>query len=274
MEKQMGEAGFNMIPYVNVHGESPENGYATFYDQPRYSTGYLALRGIPGYITETHMLKPYKQRVEATLSFLRSGVKLLNQHRVRDEIDRTRMAHKNTDKFPLDWVLDSAGVQAMAFDGYQADYKPSNVSGENRLYYDRNKPYSKKIPYYGVMKPTNIVKAPTYYILRRGFVEVEERLRANGVEMIEVSKDTAMEVETYLLGPFETIQTPFEKHYYHYNSTTVSKMQTVKVRKGDWMIPLDNNLRRFIIEVLEPTGPDSFFNLNFFVAVFQQKEWY
>jgi len=274
MEKEMGEAGFGMAPYVNVHGESPENGYATFYDQPRYSTGFLALRGIPGYITETHMLKPYQQRVEATLSFLRSGVKLLHTHRVRDEIDRTRLAHKNTTEFPLDWALDSAGVSAMVFDGYTASYKPSEVSGANRLYYDRDKPYSAKIPYWGVMKPTKLVTAPAYYVLRRGFTEVEERLRANGVEMIEVTGDTALEAEVYHLKKFETSQSPYEKHYFHYGTEVSAERHTINVRKGDWIIPLDNNLRRFVVEVLEPTGPDSYFNWNFFDAVLQQKEWY
>jgi len=274
LTKQVGKAGFNMCPYVNVHGTPPDNGYATFYDQARYSTGFLALKGIPGYITETHMLKPYKKRVEATFEFLKAGVSLLATHSVRSEIDQTRHAFKNTTQFSLDWTIDSAGVRAMIFDGYKASYKTSEVTGEQRLYYDRNEPFSTKIPYYGKMKPTNQIEAPSYYILKRGFVEVERRLRANGVELKTYGKDTIMDVEVYHIDTYSTVNKPYEKHYYHYNTTVTSSIKKVTISEHDWFIELNDRQRRFLIEVLEPTGPDSYFNWNFFDAILQQKEWY
>ncbi|MBO6516278.1 MAG: hypothetical protein JJ975_06980 [Bacteroidia bacterium] len=274
MVKTMSKAGFNMCPYVNVHGESPENGYATFYDQPRYSTGYLALKGIPGYITETHMLKPYKQRVLATQEFLRAGLTLLAKHKVREEVERTRSAFRNQTEMPLDWELDSSAVRAMIFDGYQAAYKPSEVTGEPRLYYDRNQPYSTKIPYFYGMKPTHMIRPPRYYILKRGFREVESVLRANGVELETFGKDTQLQMEVYTIDTFSTVTQPYEKHYYHYNTRVKKSIKTVHIAKGDWLIKLDNKHRRFLVEVLEPEAPDSYFNWNFFDAILQQKEWY
>ena len=55
----MEAAGFPTIPYVNSGGSTPENGFSQFLDSPRYSTGYAALFQTMGFMTETHMLKPY-----------------------------------------------------------------------------------------------------------------------------------------------------------------------------------------------------------------------
>jgi len=43
---------------------------------------------------------------------------------------------------------------------------------------------------------------------------------------------------------------------------------------GDWYISLDQSAKRFIVEVLEPAAPDSYFNWNFFDPILMQKEWY
>lgn len=272
--KRVGKAGFQPTPYVNLFGTSPRDGFGTFYDQPRYSTGYLALLGIPGYITETHMLKPYKQRVESTFEFLMAGVDLLAQHSVRKIIDEDRLARKKQMDFPIDWEVDSTMVKAQVFLGYEAGYKTSDVSGQPRLYYDRSKPYSTKVPYYYGMKAIKTVTAPKYYVLPQGYVDVVERLRAAGVKLMPFESDTTIKLEVYRIDSLSTITSPYEKHYYHYNTHVSKTVKDVQLFKGDFLIPLDNKHRRFLVEVLEPEGPDSYFNWNFFDAVLQQKEWY
>jgi hypothetical protein len=63
-----------ITPYVNVWGTTPEAGFSQFFDSPRYSTGYTTLFNTLGMMVETHMLKPYKQRVEETYSLLESAI--------------------------------------------------------------------------------------------------------------------------------------------------------------------------------------------------------
>ncbi|MFT5723485.1 MAG: hypothetical protein ACI9JN_000599 [Bacteroidia bacterium] len=272
--KRVASSGFKIYPYINVHGVSPENGFGTFYDKPRYSTGFLSLRQTPGYITETHMLKPYQKRVEATYEFLMAGVELLARTSVRAVVDQSRKMVKTKAEFPLDWSLDSTQVTEKIFEGYKASYKTSEVTGAQRLYYDRKTPTNGKISYYPALKPIKTVTAPDYYILKKGFKDVEERLRANGVKLVSFGKDTTFDMEVYHIDTFSTVTKPFEKHYYHYNTHVTSSIQKVAIHSSDWLIKIDNLHRRFIIEVLEPTGPDSYFNWNFFDAVLQQKEWY
>ena len=76
------------------------------------------------------------------------------------------------------------------------------------------------------------------------------------------------------MNTFSSAKQPYESHYYHFDTRVKVEITEVQIRKGDWLIPLDNIHRRFLIEVLEPEGPDSYFNWNFFDAILQQKEWY
>ncbi len=272
--KKVSAAGFKIFPYLNVHGTTPDEGFGTFYDSPRYSTGFLTLRQTPGYITETHMLKPYQKRVESTYEFIHACVELLSEQSVRSVVDKSRKAVQSTVDFPLDWAIDSTKATEIAFDGYKSGYKKSEVTGEQRLFYDRSQPYTANIPYYPALKPTKRVTAPEYYILKKGYTAVEERLRANGVVLKPFDKDTLITLEVYRIDTFSSAKQPYESHYYHFDTRVKVEITEVQIRKGDWLIPLDNIHRRFLIEVLEPEGPDSYFNWNFFDAILQQKEWY
>ena len=44
--------------------------------------------------------------------------------------------------------------------------------------------------------------------------------------------------------------------------------------KGDWVIPMNQDRNRFIIETLEPQCGDSYFAWNFFDGILNMKEWY
>jgi hypothetical protein len=59
-----------MIPYVNVWGKDARDGWTQFFDAPRFSTGYTTLFQTIGFTIETHMLKPYDMRVDATYQLM------------------------------------------------------------------------------------------------------------------------------------------------------------------------------------------------------------
>ncbi len=66
----MKEKGYDLIPYVNSFGDTPENGWPEYWDSPRYSSGYATLWHTFSFVPETHMLKPYDQRVKATYALM------------------------------------------------------------------------------------------------------------------------------------------------------------------------------------------------------------
>jgi len=276
LNERMSGKGFPMSPYVNVHGVTPDNGFETFYDSPRYSTGYLATRQIPGYITETHMLKPYAYRVTATFQFLWSVVELLKDEGT-NIIESKREARKNlvsATSQAVDWKVDRSRADTINFLGYVSRNQPSEVTGANRLYYDRGQPYEKQIPYYGYLQKTKEVQYPKAYILQRGYIDVERRLINQGIQLIELEKDSMFKVEIYHIDSFETSTKPYEKHYFHSNTRVRTSADVITAKAGDYLIPLESGNKRLILELLEPEGPDSYFNWNFFDAILQQKEWY
>jgi len=77
--ERMEATPFPMVPYVHTMGRTPESGIEGFLETARFATGYAALFGTIGLTTETHMLKPFKDRVEATYLFLWEFLKTAQQ---------------------------------------------------------------------------------------------------------------------------------------------------------------------------------------------------
>jgi hypothetical protein len=84
---------FELFPYVELKGETPESGIVAFNDLPRYAMGYASLFHSLSFTVETHMLKAFPQRVQATLSFMNSMIAYAIGH--SQEIETARTAAKN-----------------------------------------------------------------------------------------------------------------------------------------------------------------------------------
>ncbi len=276
MYKHLKEAGFEATPYVNAYGQTPDKGFVQFPDWPRYSTGYAALFHTIGVMTETHMLKPYDQRVKSTYAYLHGNIKFLAAHRKRllKLRNDTKEAVKKQEKFAITWQVDKSKQSTIAFKGYEPEYIPSEVSGLPRLHYDRSKPFTKDIPFYDTYVPLDEVTRPEAYIIPQGWHNIVALLRLNGVQMKPLEKDTGMDVETYYIEELETPKQPFEGHYWHTSVKIRTENQKLAFKKGDWMIPVNQSTNRYIIETLEPKAVDSFFKWNFFDTILQAKEHY
>ena len=81
MVKDLKNKGLIITPYVNVFNRVPDGGFSQFFDTPRYSTGYTTLFNTLGFMVETHMLKPYKQRVEGTYELMFTALDFLDKER-------------------------------------------------------------------------------------------------------------------------------------------------------------------------------------------------
>lgn len=80
-----------MSPYVTTLTEIPDDGIVEFMETPRYSTGYVNLFNTIGYVAETHMLKPFDKRVEATYDLLMSIIQFMDEnHRELKELKKRR----------------------------------------------------------------------------------------------------------------------------------------------------------------------------------------
>lgn len=274
--RKMEQKGWPMIPYVNFEESDPRKGWTAFYDPPRFSAGYAALFGAIAYTPETHMLKPFKQRVESTYDLMciiiresadRAG-EIHHRIKVDDEREDAEML------FPLSWKPDTTKASYHTFRGYEPIYKKSEVTGQQRLYYDRSKPFTATIPIHDHYVPEQVVKAPEMYIIPQGWHKVIDRLKLQDIEMRQFEKDVEKEVIAYHVDDYKTLNRAYESHYKHYDIKVTPFKTKVNIRKGDYYIYTRQPNARFIVEMLEPTGDDSYFAWNFFDAILQQKEGY
>ena len=274
--KSMSEKGWDMVPYVNFETASPDNGMEMFYDSPRYSSGYGALFGTISFIPETHMLKPYADRVKSTYALMQTMITTAAKN--ADSLTALRAQLKKEtvtqQSFPLSFSVDSSKFGFVTFKGYEQGHTTSEATGLQKMYYDRNKPFTKNVKYYNVFKPGNNITKPVAYIIPQGWYSVIDLLKLNGVQMRQFTTDTSFEVEAYHITDYKNYPKPYERHHKNFSVKLSARNEKVKFLKGDYFILLNQVTNRYLVETLEPTGDDSFFSWNFFDAVLQQKEGY
>jgi hypothetical protein len=274
--KSMEEKGMPMTPYVSFEEGNPEKGWSYFYDPPRYSSGYAAVFQTMSFMAETHMLKPFEQRVIQTYELMQTMIaqaSLQAQEIIRVRRSSIEAIKKQID-FAVSYKVDTAHFDLINFKGYQALKKISTVTGMERSYYDRTKPYTQKVKFYNYALADKIVHKPKAYLIPQGWHKVIELLEANSVQMLRLEKDTSITVEAYHIDDYKTSTRVFEKHYRHSDLKTSIQSAMIACRKGDYLVQTGQAADRFLVETLEPISDDSYFSWNFFDAILQQKEGY
>ena len=264
------------VPYVNIHGDSPDEGFPAFMDSPRYATGYTTLFNIPGTVAETHMLKPYQDRVKATYEYMRHSINFVDENYL--DISKKMMEELTNylpnKKYAIRWKLDSTKYSFIDFKGYEAGKKPSEISGKPRLFYDRNKPFTRKVKFFDTYKADKEIVIPSYYVIPKSEGKIIENLKRNQIKFKELQSDSLITVESYKIVDFKTVKNPYEGHYLHFDTQVSSELKTKKFRKGDYLVSTKQSGVKFLLETLEPEAVDSYFNWNFFDGILGQKEYF
>ncbi len=274
LEDSLAQKQWDITPYVNVFNRTPESGFSQFLDSPRYSTGYTALFNTLGMMVETHMLKPYKQRVEGTYELMKSFIAIAEKdaHKIKKLTTYSSERFKVGDSYPISWKIDTTQSSKLQFKGYEGEMIPSKITGTNRLKYNRTKPFTKEVVYQNYFIPKEEIIIPKEYIIPQGWWNVIELLKLNKIKMKRVQSDTIITVSVYKIKKYESVKSPYEGHYLHYNTQVETKTEQVKIVEGDYIVTTQQEGVRYILETLEPSAPDSFFNWNFFDTILQQKE--
>jgi len=274
LEQKLESKSWDITPYVNLFNRTPDSGFTQFLDSPRYSTGYTALFNTIGMMIETHMLKPYKQRVEGTYELMISMIEITEEqgNKITQLRKKQNKLWSEGQSYPISWEVDTTKSSTLKFKGYEGEMISSELTGAKRIKYDRSKPFIKDITYQNYFKATDSITIPKAYIIPQGWHNVMALLKLNNVKLTQLKNDTTLTVESYKIANYETRTSAYEGHYPHYNTSVKSSDEKVIFRKGDYIISTDQKAMRYLLETLEPTAPDSFFNWNFFDTILQQKE--
>lgn len=274
LEEKLNDKNWDITPYVNVFNRTPESGFTQFMDSPRYSTGYTTLFNTLGMMVETHMLKPYKQRVEGTYELMKSMLELTEEdgETIRELRTKQLKTWSAGDTYPISWQADTTKATVLKFKGYEGKMLASNLTGNERLKYDRSKPFTKPINYQNYFTQNTEVTIPKTYIIPKGWHSIIDLLKLNHINISTLKQDSVIKVKSYKIESYDTRKNPYEGHYLHYNTKVKAKTKELKFKKGDYIISTNQNGIRYLLETLEPEAPDSFFNWNFFDTILQQKE--
>ncbi|WP_457332060.1 M14 family zinc carboxypeptidase [Rhizobacter sp. P5_C2] len=270
----MARRGFPMCPYVNPLQEIPDDGIADFLDSPRFSTGYAALHHTIGFMPETHMLKAFEARYHGTRALVEAALAHTVAHgdAIRAARAGDRAAIAGGAPVALDWSLDRQRSRPFRFSGFTAVHEPSRLGSYQRLRYDRGAPWVKDIPYFDRYRTTVSAVPPRAYLLPQAWHDVALRLQAHGVPLQRALRAGRVPAEACRITRFDKRRMPFEGRHLHDVLEVETEVRTADVAEGDWLVPLGGPHDRFIVEVLEPLGIDSFFRWAFFDSVLDKKE--
>lgn len=272
----MDRRGVLMGPYFETRGDVPEDGLYGFNDGPRYSTGYNALFDRIGILSESHMLKPYADRVNATFQLMLATLALLDaqgERLLKLRADAKRFT-ATMSELGMNWRLDSTAWTSISWKGYGAERVQSEVTGLERTHYDHQRPTETEVPWNDAYRASKVERKPKAYVVPAAWREVIERLQANGVRMSRVLRDSIAFVELDSLGEMSTGRAPYEGHYLHSGISTTTAQGKRVILAGSWIVPMGHETDRYAMEALEPEGDDSFMAWGFFDSVLQQKEWF
>lgn len=271
----MQRRGWPTCPYVNLLAETPDDGIEDFLDLPRFSTGYAALHHTIGFMPETHMLKPFAERVAAMRALVEVVLEfsVAKAGRIRALRRDARAEAARRAQWPVRWRNDHERAARLPFKGYAAVRMPSRLGKYQRLAYDRNQPWEKDIVHYDRCVVEQAVTVPRAYLVPQAWREVIERLEWNGVVLRRLDADRVFDqARVYRVVEVATRATAYEGRMFHDRVVLSTHAETIEARAGDVLVPLDQPSARYAVETLEPEAHDSFFRWGFFNSVLEKKQ--
>ncbi len=279
MQKHLKSGGYPIFPYVDYRNwHDPRSGLITEVAPPMLSQGYTALRNRPGLLIETHMLKPYKQRVEATYECMLTTIELLNKESktlnalVRKADDFVSSEAFLKESFPLHFETSKTDSTMTDFLGVEYTAIKSKVSGGDWFVYS-NKPATYKIPYFFSAKPVVSVKLPYAYIIPGEWKAVIDRLKIHGIRVTEIPEEVTIKVNVCHFKNPKWQAIPYESHHPMTNIDFDETEETRTFPAGSVLVSVMQPAGRIIPHILEPKGNGSYVYWGFFDASFEQKEY-
>jgi len=266
--------GFLTAPYFSLDETNPARGVTVDDFGPRYSNGYLTLMNRPSMLVETHMLKPYRHRVEATFSVMlhtiqrciadAAALKAMNAKADADEVAGNAINI-------LDTKL-STEKKPFTFIGWKRTPFKSEITGSDIPHWDHVR----------IEIPTTIrdlyetsltVTPPAAYAIPPEWTEVIQKLRLHGLQMTVVKKPIAGSFEGYRLTGVKYAVNPFEGRFQpSYTVQAMSESRELPV--GTVIVSLNQVGAKLAMALLEPAAPDSLAKWGLFNNIFEQKEYF
>jgi hypothetical protein len=275
---KMNENNYPIFPYLGFRNWHDPRGAIMHRPSPAIiSNGYFAATNRPGLLIETHMLKPYRQRVEATYCMIRNTLIYLNNNlselqNILQEADMLMETGQFAEHdFPVSVELSNDSVM-IDFLGVHFEVDSSELSGGPWFRYFSDQPETWERAFYSAPEVKQSVSLPSAYIVPPEWGHLVQRMELHGVKYSLTHEEKAYKAE---MNRFSDVQ--FEARTYEGCTRpkfTENRFDTIVVfPKGSYIIPTNQKAGRIIALLLEPGSMGSFVSWGYFNSIFEQKEY-
>ncbi len=279
INKKVESDGFLIGPYVGFVDGNPKNGIRSWVASPRFSQGYAAVQNRPGLLIETHMLKPYKDRVFATLSLLKAVIELAaEQSKTLKELnifaDEFTKQHyvKQRNPYPLSFGIDMNHYVDFEFKGYKAVFDSNWITGKPIIKYTHEKE-NFITKFYNKPLVKDSVYLPEYYLIPREWGFIVPILKLHGIKVDTMITGTIVKVEKYKFKDVKFPDFPYEGRFSPVFKYDVIRNEE-KIPAGTFVVSTNQRNAGLIAHLFEPKARDSFLKWGFFNIIFERKEYF
>jgi len=247
-----------------IDTREPTKGIRQAPEGPRYSTGYGDFIGVPTVLVESHMMKPYRQRVLGTYVLLEAALKLAGQDatqiasaKARDRASRPAemLTRWKPAAQPIGWIEQFKGI---AFDTYVS---PASGREEQKWL---GRPVNWRMPIIG-QDPVETVRLPKGWWVPAGQADIIDRLTLHGIrsEVLDVPRTLTLDrvrlVDPKFM-PVRDARIPLDMRLLH-------EFVTETLPTGTVYVSADQPLGLLAAALLEPESQDSFLAWGFFPEI-------
>ncbi len=238
--------------YGNFNQELSE--WRTYSPLPRFGGPYRGLRGQMSVLSEAYAYATYRDRVHATLEFVREILRFTaaNADRVIEITERARREtiHAGRNPQPDDMVgirhRPAAFAEPAIVKGYRSDAPDI--------------PQDHSVLHLGRFEPTRSVRRPWAYIVDSRAAGVVEKLRQHGIEVTPF--DGVATVEVYTLTDVERSDKAFQGH--HLVRLEADAQVQHRTFESAFLVPTAQALGTLAVYLLEPESEDGLAAWGFF----------
>ncbi len=275
--KNVEKDGFLTARYIEFKGEKLTDGVIDYPMLPRFSTGYCAVQNRICLLVETHSLKPFDNRVFSTKSMMTHTLDFINRsHRELIALNKKADNHTINYHFNKGKVLpveyeDAGDPDTFSFKGFESYEEDSEITGSKVVRYT-NQPAVFDVPLYNKSRIKIAANVPGAYLIPKEFARLMEIISLHGIKYHHLTKPAEVMVEKYLFINDQFVGRPYEgRQQSAFNVVMIDEM--VKPPEGTFVVPANQRTLRVIVNLLEPSAPDSFAKWGFFNAFFERKEY-
>lgn len=278
INEKMTEDSLKIFPYVMFREwHDPRSGLSLGASPPRLSHGYTILHNRPCLLIETHMLKDYPTRVNATRQMIFNTLEILagNQKSFSMAIAKADNNVLSSDfrskPFPIKFTTTDDSV-LVDFEGMEYDIKRSDITGGDWFVYHNDQPTTFKVWMFDHIEASSYINLPQMYVIPSAYSDLAQRMQWHGVNIDTLDRDTLLNCRitrfynvSFANRPYEGRQRP---NYDFYEKDSLFFMPA-----GSFFIPTNQHAVKVIAWLLEAGSDDSFLKWGFFNAIFEQKEY-